>query len=438
MLPPFMRGYASLVAALALCGACNFDESGVDFGGGNDGGTVVPDAGPGSPDAGPGSPDAGCAGAVLTTPISNIDVCDIPAPIGPLVIDDDGTWVLDTDTGALGDGSQTMPVASALVAQTSSGQMVRVVSVSSLTVGATSLATYTLLGFRGSHPVVIVSFGDITVDGALFAGASGARSGPGGGSGPVCGNGTGTDGDERTLTDGTGGSGGGGGGYGSKGGKGSNVEGASGGGNPISGGNTGGNTEIVPLRGGCSGGSGGLLGSAGGGGGGGMQVFANGTITVSGLVTVRGGGGQPPADQGGGGNDQAASSGGSGGGSGGSLLLEAATIDVTATGVIAANGGGGGQGTRTGGELYHGDPGQDGHSVDANPALGGDSQVSSGGIGGTGGAGSTAAGDGLLGSSLGIPAGGAGGGGGVGRIRLNSANRSLDVGAVITPAPSTN
>ncbi len=432
-----MREYATLVAALALCGACNFDEGGVDFAG-NDGGIVVPDAAAGGPDAAPTGPDAGCPGAPLTTPISNIDPCEIPAPLGPLVLDDDGNWSFDTDTGELTDGSQTVQVASAVVAQTSGGPMVRVVSVSSLTVGATSLATYTLFAFRGSRPVVIVSFGDITVDGALFAGATGARPGPGGGSGPICGGSTGTDGDERTMTDGTGGSGGGGGGFGTKGGKGSNVEGASGGGNPISGGSTGGNTTNVPLRGGCSGGAGGLLGSAGGGGGGGMQVFANGTLAISGLVTARGGGGQPPADQGGGGSDQAASSGGSGGGSGGALLLEAATITVTSTGVIAANGGGGGQGTRTGGDLYHGDPGQDGHSVDANPALGGDSQVSSGGIGGSGGAGSTNAGDALLGSSLGFPAGGGGGGGGVGRIRLNAATRSIDPGAIVTPAPSTN
>ncbi len=438
MLAPLMRGhrYLAAAAALALGGACNFDESGVNFAGG-DASIGVPDAGKGNPDAAPG-PDAGCGGAGLTTPISNIDPCDIPAPTGPLVLNDDGSWVLDTDTGVLTDGTQTVPVASALVAQTSGGEMVRVVSVTSLTVGATSLATYTLFGFRGSHPVVVVSFGDITVDGALFAGASGARAGPGGGNGPVCGNGIGTDGDERTMTDGTGGAGGGGGGYGSKGGKGSNVEGASGGGNPIAGGSTGGNVTLVPLRGGCSGGHGGLLGNPGGGGGGGMQLFAEGTLHVTGLVTARGGGGQPPADQGGGGNDQAASSGGSGGGSGGALLLEAATIEITSTGVIAANGGGGGEGTRTGGASFYGDPGDDGHSIDANPAFGGNSGLSSGGVGGTGAVGSAAAGDAFLGSSLGIPAGGGGGGGGVGRIRFNATTRTIDPGAVVTPDASTN
>jgi len=240
---------------------------------------------------------------------------------------------------------------------------------------------------------------------ALPAGPTAAAGGFGGGGtsgspGVTCFGGEGKGGAKQSTTS----AGGGGGG----------ARGASGGAGGMTGGEGGtsnGAVTLSPLYGGCGGGAGGNnttgpLGE-GGGGGGAIQIASNGTLQISGSVTVPGAGGQH-------GNEGAG-----GGGSGGALLLEAPT--VTVTGTVAANGGGGGGGDADGSD------GQDG--------LPGLTAAAGGGAGGNGGAGGKG---GVRGAEAGAIGGdvqdGGGGGGSVGRIRVNALTISL--GASCSPMPS--
>lgn len=446
------RQAAGLAAAFTLICGCSFDSGGIPFDEdaafpGPDARTTadaVPgtadaraDAAPGTPDAAPGTPDAmlppdaGCPGDVLTVGISNIAVCDIPTPLGTLTLNDDAIWYLSTETGVLSDGVTSIPIASALVGQTNGGPMVRVVAVTALTIDS-SLNELTTLAAFGPYPLAIVSFGNISIDGFLYAGADGAAPGPGGNA-AECGNGTGRTGAVQSAPpNGDGGAGGGGGGYGTAGANGGKVGGATGNTSPTQAGMQNGNSPIGPLRGGCAGGAGGNSGGPGGGGGGAVQLIAENSITINGFITARGGGGRPPQPE----NDQSASGGGGGGGSGGALLFEASAITVTTGSMILAQGGGGGQGTRGGGTNFGGGAGENGHSGDTIGAAGGDSGVSAGGVGGTGAATANPT-VGLVGvSSDGTAAGGGGGGGGLGRIRMNSPSKDIQGGSVVNPPPA--
>jgi hypothetical protein len=129
--------------------------------------------------------------------------------------------------------------------------------------------------------------------------------------------------------------GGGGGGFGSAGSRGPDEDAGYGG-------NVHGNAQLVPLGGGSGGAGGGpdtniaSVGAGGGGGGGAIQIYATGSVTLSGTITAAGGNGGNGYTSGFNG------SGGGGGGSGGAILLQSA--NVTASGTLTTAGGTAGDG----------------------------------------------------------------------------------------------
>jgi len=294
------------------------------------------------------------------------------------------------------------------------------------------------LALVGSRPVILAVYGDVTVAGTISA-RSGTGVAAGAGSNPagLCNAGDGLAAGGSAGT----GSGGGGGGYGLPGGGGGALTGTGGVPGGTAGGATG-NAEIVPLRGGCSGGEGGrpndigATGGHGGVGGGAVQISAAGLLqfTGSGTVTASGAGGQGgledrTGDGSGGGN------GGGGGGSGGAVLLEGQDVLIPSTTRLTASGGGGGESGSWSIIGTIGDPGGDGPTTTGN--------------GGTAGGGATICSDGAAGGSAAGGAGtgvstpyisgdcGAGGGGGsVGRIRVNG-SRNCQVDAGVMSPPST-
>jgi hypothetical protein len=292
-----------------------------------------------------------------------------------------------------------------------------------------TIAKGVTLALTGSRPVVFAAFGDVSIAGTIDASAHGALPGPGadrvcasGGAGEAGGNAVGT----------IGATGGGGGGFGSRGGDGGISAGSAG--MPKAGGAMTGNSMILPLEGGCSGGRGGAgpsgLLAAPGAGGGGVQISALGTLLVSGAVLAGGGGG---------GIGVSAYHSGAGGGSGGTILLEAAHINMSQDAIVAANGGAGGGGRPT--SLVASATSMQGEDGNAgtDPALGG--------------MGSGSAGDGGAGAALGVEArpgqdgawygragdgmsgGGGGGGGGSGRVRVVS-EHECTVQGTISPLPT--
>lgn len=279
----------------------------------------------------------------------------------------------------------------------------------------------TLLGI-GPNALVLLSCGDVTIEGTVFVGAAEVRDprgmvrrvpGPGG-SDRGHGRGAGGDGswDPAYGTSG----GGGGGGFGGEGGPGGN------GGYPgeLLAGMAGvpyGTPELVPLWGGSGGGMGGYESAPdglGGAGGGALQISAQGTLRVRGRIDAGGLGGAGGGDYNGAGG---------GGGSGGGILLEAEHLIVEAGAIVAANGGGGGSGTGYGSYGYSSNPGQRGEARLTSAAGGADP----GTYGCAGGAGSSAAavGGGFVACIDPSDYYGGGGGGGAGRIRLNGG--TLDV-----------
>jgi hypothetical protein len=257
-----------------------------------------------------------------------------------------------------------------------------------------------------ARPLVILSAGDVDVEGevrvssdAIFVGSGGRPGGGGGDDGE--GDGGGRAGLSRPNDDG----GGGGGSHASSGGPGGDSPTANGGAE----GATYGTPELVPLRGGSGGGGGGgVQGGAGGHGGGALQITSAGTITIAagGLVDASGGGGR-----GGRGTGTGDGGGGGGGGSGGAILIEAITVEIA--GRIGANGGAGGQGATCDDCGESGIPGADG-SPGSAPAEGSGSSSRGGG----GGDGSDPRGVAQAGADA---ENGGGGGGGAGRIRINTA-----------------
>jgi len=434
------------ILALALSTACSFDERGASFA---DAAANTPDAATGGdaaqgidarpdarmvdarpPDAVP--PDMPCPGDVLPFTPSNMTRCDVPDATSSVDLFGD-VWDIDTDTGVIVDlnnDSIVLNPATAVISQTG-GPDVRVIAVDAWNNDVP-------VWVSGSLPLVLVSYGDITVNNYMIAYAALDQPGPGGGISSLCTSGTGTTGviQDAGDGDGTAGSGGGGGGYGDHGGGGARVNGASGGSVAAAGGGPEGNTSLVPLRGGCNGGDGGNTGGPGGGGGGAIQLVAAGTLTITGLgsVSARGGGGRAPLPF----DAQPERKGGGGGGSGGAVLLEASTLTIALGGVVAAQGGAAGEGTRAGGDETNGagDDGENGYSLSSGIAQGGADVNCSGGDGGDGATVNAAPQDGFEGASGGgIAAGGGGGGGSVGRIHFRAASQNIDGGAVISPAP---
>jgi len=406
-----IRWSVRLLAVTLAVGGCSFDTSGIDVNTPTDGGV---DGGDGPA---PGV-DAACPGQDLRITPSNVDRCAIPSPGGVLSIPP-GNWTLDTTALTLQDdqGSSVELSAAAVPQATAGAPELAVVSVDRLTIA--SGANVHMVGARA---LVLVSFGDATIDGNLDASAAGALAGAGAGSDALCGIGLGAPGVEQNDSrNSVGGAGAGGGGFGAPGGQGAIVN-DSAGAEPSLGGDRNGNAEIVPLRGGCHGGKGGHAGGGDGGAGGAIQIVSGARVRIGGILSVAGGGGAGANGSNGGG--------GGGGGSGGAILIEADRVEIS--GKLTANGGGGGEGKLT----SNGDVGDNGRRDTADAAAGGDGGVfQGGGNGGNGAAGATAAADGAQGgSSILGAAGGGGGGGGPGRIHLNGAV-NVGGGALLSPQP---
>lgn len=285
----------------------------------------------------------------------------------------------------------------AAVSQTQGGPEVAVLVVNSLTVTADHEVIV-----EGSRPLVIVSATTIDLKGKLpiAAGMTAAPTGSvswGGldGLGP----GGGKAGTNATYSGGAGG-----GAFCSPGGRGGNDYTHNSGG---PGGGVYGDANIVPLRGGSSGGLA-RLGKCSGAGGGAVQLVAAKSISIAGEVSAPGQGGCHGLEWG-----------GSGGGAGGAVLIEAPEVSVT--GVVAVNGGSGG------GDFWDGKPG----SVSDVPASGGKCK-------GDGAAGTNPA---LAGIDDPDPAcdapGGGGGGGGWIRINTSAGTAAIGAAAVLSPAQST-
>ncbi|MBS1151080.1 MAG: hypothetical protein H6Q89_2778 [Myxococcaceae bacterium] len=293
------------------------------------------------------------------------------------------------------------------------------------------------LYLTGARPVVLAVFGSAAVGGRIVAaprpgnndrGAGGSLGFPAKSHCTVIGTfGKGGDGISGNFTSG----GGGGGAFGAPsgpGGIGATLN-SSGGAAAVANGNP----QLVPLRGGCSGGYGGssYLGgpAAGGYGGGAVQLSVAGSLFINGYVAAPGLGGK------GGDNDNNLNAGGGGAGSGGAVLLEATALRLSSSALISALGGGGGEGDgdpNGGGEA--GDDGQDGHVSNTQLATGGSTGSTRGGNGGAGGVGVTAAAGGDAGTAGGGRNGGGGGGGAsVGRIRFNILTQCTADAGIISP-----
>ncbi len=265
------------------------------------------------------------------------------------------------------------------------------------------------LEITGDRGLVLLAWERITVNGDLVLRADHLHQGPGA---------------RRDYAEATSNElGGAGGSFASQGGLGSSA--------------TWGSLALVPLEGGMRG-QDACYQRKGGGGGGAIQLSAGEVIQVIGTVNAGGGGG----DRGDSDNDGACG-GGPGGGSGGAILIEAPAVSMIGT--VAANGGGGGGG----GGYYPGEPGNAGRPG-AEPALGGAGDsghgcpaygYTSGGWGGNGAAGETAATSGgpsdwvsgCIGGTVYVAAGG--GGGGLGRIRVNTST-GCDCTGTFSPSPS--
>jgi hypothetical protein len=255
----------------------------------------------------------------------------------------------------------------------------------------------------GNRPLIVVSDGSATIDGALIVDPASISRTDCTASGGV--------------SDGTSGGGGGGGGFGSPGGRGGAGLTTNGG----AGGDTVGSGALEPITLGCAGGSGGqvasVAGGSGGSAGGAIQIsacFALG-VSASGGITANGGGGR------GGSGSGAEGGGGGGGASGGAILLEGSSLAMD--GYVCAVGGGGGQGGE--GSGAHG--GSAGSSAKKCELAAGGVAANGGGVGGSAGQqGSPAQGSGD---------GGGGGGGGDGRICIRSVGAAEGSGQV-SPVPS--
>ncbi len=350
--------------------------------------------------------DAPFFDCTLWTPTPrHFDPCAIPQPAGPLTLDMAGTYTLDTATGMV-----TNPMGA-----TSTPSSTTVASGFLLSVTQVSIAAGSTLRVVGDQPLIVASWTDIDVAGAIDAGSTAAAPGPG--ANPA-------DCDNRAATkggdSGAGASGGGGGSFQGLGGNGGLGDGGSRG-------QAGGTVATAPLLlGGCPGaigGTGDVPGGSGGAGGGALQLTAQGMLTISGSINAGGAGGdpgQPEPNTGDGG-------GGGAGGSGGMIGLDAANVVILTGAAIAANGGAGGEG----GDNDAGARGADGTATDVR-APGG--AVGGGGNGGLGSGGAVLSGQ--RGGDDG-DGGGGGGGGGAGFIVIASGVPATIGTATVSPAPTT-
>jgi hypothetical protein len=281
----------------------------------------------------------------------------------------------------------------------------------------------------GNRPFVVVSSGDIVLEGVIDAGARGQAPGAGG-AGPGQGDGAGGNGGHDDSQD----SGGGGAGHATAGARGSiGCSGFCGGPGEPAGGVAGtayGDVVVTTLAGGAGGGAGGSGTSGalpgcppgvGGAGGGAVQLYTVGTITIggSGGGILAGGGGGTRGGQSG---TSCASSAGGGGGAGGVIYVQAERIELDGT--LAANGGGGGSGAEPNVAGFDGSDG----TLSLSPAPGGADPGDDSSAGGRGGAASAPPAPGADDDEN-----GGGGGGAVGYIVLRC--EDLEGDGAATPAP---
>jgi hypothetical protein len=424
----------TLLAGLALS-ACTFSPPSLDPG----------------PGPGPG-PDASEAVDSAMPPVDAADADGAPPPVDAarprprdvVHVPEEGwfggdavVWnedvTIDTTAGTLtGPGTEGLTLD--VREHDPAGSQIAILHVGDLTVG--SAATVRVVG---NLPFVVISSGDIQLDGRIDAGGRGQTPGAGG-AGPGQGQDQGEGESGSHDNDGPD-SGGGGAGHATDGARGSHscIDPVGsppdcGAPNLPSGGDAGepyGNPEVTTLTGGSGGGAGGSGGAGstpgcaagpGGAGGGAVQLYALDTITVADTGGIQAGGGG-----GGGGNglapsEDCAPSAGGGGGSGGVIYLQADVIELAGT--LAANGGGGGAGATQGNNPRDGSDGR----LDATPAPGGVGLGGDSSSGGAGGAGATAPAQGVDNE-----ANGGGGGGAVGRIVLHCTDFGGD--GLVSPAP---
>lgn len=379
-------------------------DGGVRDGGVRDGGPAVEDRDGGPRDAGPrdAGRDAGPPPSAFPYVPSNF----VPAAAsmdGWLAVGPDSECVLDTTDGRISGGC-TVEGGQTSIVSIDDEHSVLLFEIGRMDVEGS-------LVIVGPHPALFAVYGNARISGAVFAGATGTEAGPGADA-PACGTG-GNGGDLVVFA-----SGGGGGGFATEGARGGHASGMLGGG----GGETNGNTEIVPLRGGCRGGfGGGDPPVRPGGGGGAVQISAAGVLSIRGVIAVPGGGGLGGGPMG--------LFAGAGGGSGGAILLEATELTLFGSAALFATGGAGGGGNEDSNNVA--EPGQDGvnGSVDIGAARGGDGR-SGGGKGGDGAFGEKVATAGEDAAQV-----GGGGGGGNGRIRLRADACQVSDAIVVQPLP---
>ena len=297
---------------------------------------------------------------------------------------------INTDSGAITlAGGGTLAIPSETIEAPTDGVAVRCFRANNLTIGNVTVV--------GERALAIAANGTVTITGNLSVSAR-AFDTPGPGHlsrSSGCRGENGTNAGFFNL-----------GGSGGAGFRGAGGRGGSGG--PRAGGGAGGpangNDELVPLRGGCSGGGAGFFQA-----GGAVQLASRVEIAVEGGITANGwGGGRPDIST------------PWGGASGGGVLLEAPLVRLRKQGLLVANGGGGGGVT----------PGEPG-GLTTLGAMGGPGEAATGrGAGGLGGAVLNARfGD----DSAGVGVGG-GGGGSSGRVRVNSYRAFVpDDGAIMSP-----
>lgn len=332
--------------------------------------------------------------------------CDIPQPTAALELTMAGIYTYDTGSGVLTDPANA----------TSTPTNKPVESGMLISVDKLVIATGTTLRVIGPAPLIVASWTDIAIEGAIDAGSNAVAAGAG--ANPVA-----CEMHAATLgtAAGAGGGGGGGGGFQAAGGAGGDGSNANAGRN----GDGGTLTALPLLLGGCAGaagGDGGSLAGGGGAGGGAFQLTAQGQIRIAGTLTAGGSGGDPGVM-----NDNGGGAGG--GGSGGMIGLEGTTVELADGAVLACNGGGGGEG---------GDDNPAGRGVDgtatATRAPGGSMNNDGGGNGGLGSGGTILTG-GNAGNDNGDGGGGGGGGGSAGYIAVRgTVTKASNV--VLSPAES--
>ena len=407
---PLHFSQVKILVLAGLATGCSFAPNAQSLGTGDAGPPVLID---GDMIDGPGSNVILDARMIDASPCwqwtpTNFDSCTLPAP-APLSVT--GALTISTDSPP-----NTLP--STVLTQSDNSHLL-VFHLSSLDISGS-------LTITGSIPVVFAVDTSATIEGsvATSAGANDTTR---------CATRAGSPGTASTASD-TGGGGGGGAAGADDGGDGTD---GTNGNSPNGHGNHGAHgskitSTLSPLVAGCAGGKGGSTNGngtpgVGGSGGGAVQISAQQSITIDGVINAAGHGSSVPTAQ----------TGAGGGGSGGAVFLEGGAVTIAASASVCADAGAGGQG---GGSSNSGNGG----STSPCSSTAGAVQLTTnldnfGGTGGTGGFRTTTkggnAGPASNDSAGGHGAAGGGGGGGVGWIRLRGANSAPTVTGVLTPAP---